>query len=174
MLGGWIALVTGESIGRINFIHLQALAVAVHLGQNRRCRNGRHLGIAFDNRFSRNLQLRQTVAVDQHQGRFEPQPLDRAAHGQQRCLQDVQLVDFFDAGLGNAAAQGPGADFIEKALAPFFSQDLGVRQPGNRLVDIEHHRSGNHRPGQRSAPGLVDADDQARPMPMGGLFVTQR
>ena len=47
MVGGCISLVTVESIARIADVQTVHQAVARHLGQNRRCGNGRTLAVAF-------------------------------------------------------------------------------------------------------------------------------
>ena len=146
-------------------MHLRAPAVAVHLGKDGGCRDGRHQRIALDNGLRRNIQHGQPVAVHQHRGRFEPQPHDGTAHGQQRGLQDVELVDLFDTGLGNAAAQGLGADLVVKLFTPRGREFLGVGQARNRVQVVQDHSRCHHGPGQGTTAGLVHASHEAGRMP---------
>jgi hypothetical protein len=53
--------------------------------------------ISLDDRACTARQPGATVAVDPGFVRPHAQPLDRALHGEQRRLQDVQAVDFLDA-----------------------------------------------------------------------------
>ena len=105
------------SIAKASETIVAAPAVAVDLCQDRRRRNGRHQRIALDNRLGQHHQPGQLVAIDQHLGRLEPQAFYRALHGQQRRLQNVQAVNFFDARHGTRAAQRLGLDFVIQLFA---------------------------------------------------------
>ena len=77
-----------------------------------------------------------------------------------RRLQNVQAINFFDAGFGNAKAQGLGADFIEQAFALFLAQQLGIGQALDRFAGIQHDGSCYDRPGQRPTAGLIHTGHQ--------------
>ena len=49
--------------------------------------------------------------------RFESQPFNGTLHGQQGSLQNIELVNFFNGGHGNRAAQRFGADFVVQLAA---------------------------------------------------------
>lgn len=76
-------------------------------------------------------------------------------------MQDVEAVDFFNAGFGHCPSQRTFANDGGQRIALFFAQFLGVVETGYRPGGIEDHRGGDHRPGQRSAPGFVDTTDEA-------------
>ena len=76
----------------------------------------------------RHRQHGQPVAVDEHMLRPQAQALDRAAHRQQRGLQDIERVDLLDARLRDAAAQRLGADLVGQALALRGREQLRVGQ----------------------------------------------
>ena len=76
-----------------------------------------------------------------------------------------KLFDFFDACLGNAAAQGFGADLVVKLFTPRGREFLGVGQARNRMQVVQNHRRCHHGPGQGTTAGLVHASHQAGRMP---------
>ena len=124
MLGCAIPFVSGKTVLRVLRVELNAPAVALYLGQNRCCRDRWHGGVAPNDRFGENIKHRQAVTVHQHLGRLEPQTLDGAAHGQQRGLQDVELIDLFNAGLGDRTTQGFGTDLVKQVFAASCGQHL--------------------------------------------------
>ena len=94
--------------------------------------------------------------------RQDAQALDRSAHGQQRGLQDVQAVDLFHAGTGDAAAQGARSDLVKEQFTPAWAEHLAVGQAGYRGELVQDHRSGHHRAGQGAPPRFVHPSHQAR------------
>jgi hypothetical protein len=64
-----------------------------------------HQRIALDDGLGRNIQHGRRLPSTSTITGLSRSPMHGTAHGQQRGLQDVELVDFFHAGLGNAAAQ---------------------------------------------------------------------
>ena len=88
-------------------------------------------------------------------------------------MQDVEAVNFFDAGFGNAATQRFGTDFIEQRLAPGGGELYGVGQTGNRVQVVEDDGSGHHRPGQRTPARLIHSSDQARWVPLQAVLFRQ-
>ncbi len=117
---GAIAFVSGKTILR---------GIAVHLRHQRsRCTLARMEAAEMDctkaspltMASGRDIEGGNAVSVDQHHHGLQAQALHRTAHGQHGGLKDVELVDLFHAGLGNAAAQGLGTDFIKQLFAPGF------------------------------------------------------
>ena len=121
------------------------------------------MGVAAHDRLGPAAQLgRQLVAVDQHDVGPLGQRLQRAAHGEERGLQDVDPVDLLDRGLGHGELhQARGGHRLVGLLAILERQLLGIVDQlqefalGRRAVDHRHRR--DHRPGQGSASGFVDA-----------------
>ena len=101
MVGGAVALVLVKAVLGKLLVVFQAPAVSGHLGQNGRGRDGWHLVVTFDNGFCANIEHRQAVAVHQHQFGRQAQTHHRAAHGQQRGLQNIEFVNLFHTGLGD-------------------------------------------------------------------------
>ena len=57
-------------------------------------------------------------------------------------------------------------DQLVQALALEGGQLLRIVEPVGIAPALEHHRRDHHRPGERPAPGLVDAGDQPRALPL--------
>ena len=74
-----------------------------------------------------------------------------------------------DADTGGAAIDAPPQRAVA-GLALLDAQHLRIVEPVaqrfREAARIENHRSGDHRPGERPAPGLVDAADQPRAAPL--------
>jgi len=153
--------VRAEAVLRVVQLVFDADAVARDLREDGRGGDGRHLGIAADDGLGVDTDVRQAVAVHQHPVRRQPQALDGALHREHGGVQDVELVDLGDAGLGDAERQRMRADLVEQAFAPGRAQQLGVVEALDALQVVEDHRGGHDRAGQRPAAGLVDARDQA-------------
>jgi hypothetical protein len=104
-------------------------------------------------------------------GRGERETLQRSAHREQARLQDVEHVDFG----GVRPADGPGAraraDDARQPRAFCRLQLLGIREARDAPSRAQNDRSGDDRPGQGSAPRLIDAGRQsaacARPVHSG-------
>ena len=160
---GRVTLVSGQLVLRIEPVQFQHLAVTLLLGQDR---GGADTGLAqvtLDDGFDQvTLQVRFTVAIDLHQLRALTQRKHRALHRQHAGVQDIQLIDFLDAGLGHSPAQGFVMDFLFEQLTFFFAQLLGIGQAGDRLCRIQNHRGRDHRTGQRTTPGFIDACNKFR------------
>src|SRR5918995_5806350 len=144
------------------------VTVARHLGDDRGGGDGIGARVAADDGLGAAAELgRHLVAVDQHQVRLLGHRLQRAAHGEESRLQDVDGVDLLDARFAHGIAHGAGLEDGGVGLLAFFQgQLLGiVDQPqkpalGERAVDDGDRR--DHRAGQRAAPNLVDPGDQDR------------
>ena len=121
--------------------------------------------IAADDGLGAAAELRRhAVAVDQHDLRLLDQRLHGAAHGEIRRLQDVDAVDLLDARLGHGELHDAGGDHrLVGFLALLERQLLGIvdhaQQLARRARAVDDGRRGIDRPGQRAAPGFVDAGD---------------
>ncbi len=143
-------------------------SVAGDLGDDRGGGDREAQRVALDDRLDRAWQGRRDVAVDQRDVGHDPERGDGAAHRQQAGAQDVDAVDL--AGAGSADANSDRADFDageECAVTGFAclaAQHLRIveiaAQHAAEAAPVEDHRGGDDRPGERSAPRLVDAAHQ--------------
>ena len=172
MSSGAVTLVPVKPVLGILSMKLSAPSVAMNLGQYRCRRDRRHQCIALDHGLSQDIEDRQTIAIDQYLGRPQAQPIDRTLHGQHRGLQDIEAVDFLDAGLRNRTTQRLGADFIEQALPASGGELLGVRQASDGIHLVENDRCSHHGPGQRPTACLIDTRQKAGNIPAQSRLLT--
>ena len=81
----------------------------------------------------------------------------------------LMLVDLFDRGMADADL-GRVQDQREQLLAAGSRQLLRIVQSRRNAVGMQTHGGGGDGAGQRAAPGLVHADDDAGPVRAGGQF----
>ena len=74
-------------------------------------------------------------------------------------MQDVDAVDRLVVDDPDANGESPLADDEEQRLALLGREDLRVREPLDAPVGSDDHGGRNDRPGQGSAPRLVEAGD---------------
>ncbi|KAG1251636.1 hypothetical protein G6F68_012180 [Rhizopus microsporus] len=87
---------------------------------------------------------------------------DHLAHALQGGLVDVQPIDGVHVDQHHMPGQGPLDDAVMQLLAARGGELLGIIQAVDAWpCRVKHHRGNGHRPGQRAAPGLVNACDQA-------------
>ena len=149
-----------DAVTGIETIHLDHLAVATDLGQDRSRGYCRHPTIALDHRRTRHRQLWTAIAVDQCQSGCHAQPFDGALHGQHGGMQDIQPIDLLHLGAGDAPGQGLFANLVEQHFAARLGEFLRVVQAENRPRRIEDHRSRDHGTAERATTDLVDTRDQ--------------
>ena len=160
-----IALVAVEAVFRVLLMQALAPPIPRDLGKNGGRRDGLHQGVALDDGLGLHIQHGQLVAIHQNQYRLQSQAQHRAAHGQQRGLQDVHAIDLFDRGLGNAAAQRLGTDLVIECLAARSRELLGIVQTLDGMEIVKNDSGGHHGAGQRAAARFVHARNQPRRMP---------
>ena len=146
-----------KTIARINRIELGHGPIARHLGQDGGRRDRRNGGVPSDHGTHRAMQRRGLVAIHQHQFRINRQRLDRATHGQQRCLKNIQTVDFLDPRRAQRPGQRLRPDLERQYLPACRGKRLGIRQTLDRLCRIQNDRCRDHRASQRAASGFVHA-----------------
>ena len=150
----------GQPITRIAEIQGLHLAVTTDLGQDGCRSDSRHLTVALDHRCAGHVQLRAPIAIDECQPRRDTQSINRTLHGEHRGVKDIQLIDLFDLGSGNAPRHRLCADLVEQRFTTGFAQLFRVVEAFDRTRRIEDHCGGHYRTTQRPAPDLVDAGNQ--------------
>ncbi|MNT28858.1 hypothetical protein D3C72_1645700 [compost metagenome] len=139
MQRGAVALVLVERILGIQAMQAQQIGVARRLGQDGRRRNGGHQRIALDDGLHRAAQLGRLVAIHQRKLRRYGQPLHCPLHRQHGGAQNIQGVDLFYAGAGNAPGQGVFLDLKRQGFAGGRLEHLGIRQPVDGARGVQDH-----------------------------------
>ena len=130
MSGCRVAHVAIEAVLRIDGMQRQHARISHGLGEDGGGGNGGNLAIALDHGFDGYRQFRTAVAIDHRLLRRQAQSSDRTLHGEKGGMQDIELIDFLDAGFSNCPGQCLFADFSGQHLAPLFGKLLGVVQAG--------------------------------------------
>ena len=146
-------------------VELHHQRVAGGLGEDRCGADGRVRSIAADDGLDGAAQVqivdaRQLVAVHLDVRRAHGKTEQRAAHGEECGLQDVD---------GSRSRRDPPSPLPtprarsrmlrREHVALFGRELLRVRQPANGPVRIENHRRSHDRPRERPPPRLIDAGD---------------
>lgn len=143
-------------------------SVPRHLGNDRGGGDRQAALIATDDAAHRTRQRRRPGTVDERHlrrpAKHAAQGFHRAAHRQQRGLQDVEPIDLVHARLAETDAGELGQDFGD-APAPRRRNALGIVnrrcQLCRQACAIQDHGGSHYRPGPRPAADLVDAADES-------------
>jgi hypothetical protein len=84
---------------------------------------------------------------------------DRAAHGQQTRLKNVEPVDLFHAGLADRPMQSVEPNLLGELVPLSGGQGFRIAQSRNGARRVEDHGSGQHRACERAPTRLIDAAD---------------
>jgi hypothetical protein len=138
MFRSGISFVRIESVLRENLVPLIQTGVALHLRQNGRCRDALRKRVTV---YQRALRLRNIDAdgVDQQKVGCGLKPIDGAAHGEARSLQDVQVIDLIDICRGYGPGEGALADALRQSRPAFGGQNFAVPQAADRPVGRKDH-----------------------------------
>ncbi len=168
MLGRRITGVAVPAITRMLLRQIHHEAIACHFCHNGGGGDGKATGIALDDAFGAALQGQgDFVAVDQVV--MGQQGGGGALHGQKRGVQDVQLVNLLDAGMGDGDGRGL-QDQVGQGLAPGGGEFLAVAQAGGDAGGIQDHGGGGDRAAQGAAANFVNARHAGQATGMGGGF----
>ena len=96
-----IPLVPIEPVARVQRVQLEHHPVPCDFRHNRRRGDGCASSVALLDRALGHRQIRNAERIDDDEVRIRHQPEHRALHGPQRCLTDVDAVDFFAVGGGD-------------------------------------------------------------------------
>lgn len=162
VLGCTIATIAGPVIAGTAFVQVFHQAVARDLGQDRGGGNGEAEAVGPGQGPVRTGQGGGVKAVHQGGVRNDLQLGHGSFHGKQAGLQDIDLVDFLDAGLTDAAATAV-ADGLAEGNTALRGQLLGVVEVFERraLCGVRGDANGcrDDRPGPWTSSGLVEPDD---------------
>lgn len=144
-----------KAVLRILLIEVLTPPVAVDLGQYGGGGNRAHQRIPFDDGLCGHVQQRDPVAIHQNQAWLEPQTLHGPAHGQHGGLQNIETIDFLDAGLCNRATQGLGPDLVKQPGPAQGRELLRVVQSHDWLEIIQNDRRRHHGTCQGAAARFI-------------------
>ena len=109
---------------------------------------------------------RQVAAVDQDETRRDRKPARRAAHAGQRRAPDVQGVDLRRRAPASPTPRARAPEFPRKASRAAAAESfLESSRPSREIVGVENDRRDADRPGERTAPDLVDSRHRPEPLP---------
>ncbi len=148
--------------------------VAGHLGDDRGRGDRKAQRVTLDDGLHRAADGRRDGPVDQRDIGADPEPGDRARHRQQGRAQDVDAVDLARARRADPDARAAAVDAAPQnppaRLALLRRQCFrvveAVAQRLGQPPRVEDHRGGDHRPGERPPPGLVDAAHEPLAAPL--------
>ena len=150
-----VALMFFKAILRIGLRHPAHVAVTRDLCEHGGRRDVGALAVAADDAPARHRNAGVPVAVDERERRLRGELCDGPVHGQKRRAEDVVLLDLLHGRKCDAVAQRLRDDGIIERLALVLRELFRVVQAWDLQSRRQHHRRRAHRPGQRSAPGLV-------------------
>ena len=156
VLGGRVTLVVVPVVVGVLRVQAVHIIVAVGLGKNRCSGNVHQFAVALDHGLVRGVAVGfELVAIDHHVLGAYLQSVEGAVHGENRGVEDVDLVDL----LGGDDAERPGEsiafDIFAQGIALLLGELLRVVEQGVRVVGREYHRCGIHIAGQASAASLI-------------------
>lgn len=110
-------------------------------------------------------------AVDEAVVGWGGEALDRAPHGQMGGPENIERVDFSDAGDGDRPDDlRVAGDEVVKVFPAAAGEFFGVVQSGAGKPRRQDYRRCGNRAGEGAPPGLVDAGDGGFPLIMQLLF----
>ena len=117
VLGCAVALVARKTIVRINPVQTDHDLVAAHLGDDGRGADRSMSLIATDDGLAFDLpgsegECRQAIAVNLNIMRFDAETENCPAHGQKRCLQNIQTIDLGPVRPGNRPGERSPSYFL--------------------------------------------------------------
>ncbi len=163
MLRGRVPLVDGEVVLREGLVQAGHQTIPTDFGNDRRGGNRDRQPIAFDDRALREGDGRQPKSVDEQPIGTSRQCIHGPPHCQPGRLQDVLRVDLLYARGSDSNPQRPTEDFFEQPLAVVLRELFGIREAGEHGSARENHCGCNNRPGQGTAPRLIEAGDPPIP-----------
>ena len=130
--------------------------VAMRFGKNRRCGNAHHRGIALHDSAVGNIAVRlKPIAIHQNEFRLLLQLLQRAVHGKDGCIEDIDAVNLFGPHMRHRPRPSllldDGTQHIALAFRQLFAivDDLVVKIIG------QNHGSRRNRPHKGSTPRFI-------------------
>ena len=139
-------------------------AIAHGLGDHRRGGDRVAARVAIHDRIMRTPELRTGQSVHQDERGLEPEPGQRAPHGEDRRPPDVQPVDLAHAGRAHADRQRASPDHQGEPGALRRGQHLRIAQAPDGLdVRGKDDGRGHHWTSQGTAACFVDTGDDSAP-----------
>lgn len=114
------------------------------------------------------------VAVDQDETGGWVQRLDGAPHGKHCCLEDIEGIDHLLLDYAEADGDRFGHDRHVESLALLHAERFGIIHPFDRARRWKNDGGSDDRPGQRPAPGLINARNKAIPRSTKGMLRISR
>ncbi len=101
--------------------------------------------------------VRQAIAVHQKIGAADREGKNGPAHGQKRCLQNVQRIDFRRIGPAHSVRHAAASDLNRQSEAGARIQGLGITNAANPVSARQDDGGRDHRARQRASPRFIQA-----------------
>lgn len=171
MVGGWavggysltmgcrgVALVDLPAVSGIVGGYGFHILVAMGFGEDRGGGDVAESAVAFDEGLPGDIGIGfEAVAVDDNGFRAHGQAVESAVHRKDRCVEDVDSVDFFGFDAGNGPCDGLLFNYGAEELSALFGQLFGVVEQGVGEVGRQNDGGGKNGAGKTSAAGFVAA-----------------
>ena len=158
MLGRGIALVMLPVVVGVLLVQAVHIVVAVGLGQDGGRCDVHQFAIALNHRLVGCVAIGlELITIDNNVLGAYLQPVQRAVHGQDRGVEDIDLINL----LGRHDAECPrhriALDILAQGIALLLGQLLRVIEQGMRVVSWEYHRRRIHITRQATTTRLIAA-----------------
>ena len=165
-----VALVDLKAVAGIGFGHFFHIIVTGDLGQDGCGRNIRAAAVPFHHGLYIYTKILLSIAVDQCKIRFDFQLSQGTLHGQEGCLEDIDPVDLFVGGKGNAVSQCVFLDDRKQLTAPLIGKLLTIVQTRDHQTSRQDHCGSANRTGQRAAARFVHTANDLYTIFKVGIF----
>ena len=167
-----VSLIARQPVLRKLAIPFPHHRVAGHLGQNRSGGDRNADGVAPDDRDLGNREIEAQGIYQKQVGRgIERQ--DGLAHGQARCLKDINSVDFRSIYARYGPGDGTAANLGCEMLPPFRGKPLAVPETPNPVRRVKDDRSRQNRTEQRAPPNLIEAGNPVMAAAPTSAFISR-
>jgi len=165
-----------ESIARKTDVVLSHQTVARDFGDYRCGRDTKAPAVTLNQRGLRQFECFHPSTIDQHMIRFHRKSTDSAHHRANRCMIDVQAIDFGDRCRTDTDGDGSRTDDRGEPVALGHREGLRIANAGDPMAARPHDDRGrdNRATGGGDAD-LIDTDDAGEAIaPQGALEAERR
>ena len=156
-----VALMTFEPVAGGEAIIEDHQRITQHLGHDGGAANDVAALIAAHEGAARNGGGRGHRAVDERQIRDDGELSNRHAHGVERGVEDIPLIDEVRAHDAESDV-GVGLDDLKGAGALARGEPLGIIDADRKMFAVQHDGGCHHRTGPRASSGFIDSSNPQR------------
>ena len=158
---GPVSLVPVKPVSRVSLVERAHRGVAGHLRDDRSSGDRRAPTITPHNSLLGDAQLGNLETVDKGKVGQWIQRLDRATHGMERGVVNVDSIDLERIGRRHTPGCGAVLDLLREPLPSAWGEELRIAEPDNGAGRTQHHGRSDHRSRQAAPSNLIDPGDRA-------------